>query len=523
MTRRVAAVCSLLWVCPAVALADEPLVDRSIDTQLVHPALSPDAAVVVDTPRAAQPMELSIGAAWQLERDPLRYQLDTGGGGAVISQRSTVHLGASLAVSERTTVYLRGSAAQLEGGDLAVVAPAQTLALGDVAVGVKGAWFERGPVALGPAVTLWLPVGSGDSWVAEDSFRYAPALLASVGGEHVEVLANLGMLARVEVDTGADFVASPELTTGAAVAVSATPWLGGLVEISSHHGLGHFMQPGAENPAELKAGLRLTHQRWGRVDLLGGTGLGQGYGASPMRLMVSVMGWAGLRHPEPEPEPVVIVPPPPVVPVEPAPPPPVVVAAPRHAWVEHGRIVVDAPIAFEPGSATLLSDAEALLAEVAEVVLEYPQIELLVVQGHADDLGSLGADYELSLRRARVVFERLVLGSVRPARISYRGMGSADPDAGGAPRSVDLLITRVRPLQHGQADVDEQDILLPWSGDAIAAGFDGEKLLGVDGHPILEFELLPEPMLREEIPSKDVFRQALQEHDRSEADREEAP
>jgi len=515
-----------LLVAAALASAGwaaDPVVDRSIDTQLVHPALTPGAALVVDTPRGAGELQLAAGAAWQLEQDPLRYTLETGGSGAVVSSRNTLHLGASLAVTERTTVFLRASGAQLGAGDLDIVAPASALALGDLALGVKGSWVEQGPLAVGPAVGLWLPVGTTESWVSEDSLRYAPALLASLRWERLELLTNVGMLARVEVDSGADFVASPELSTGAALCASATPWLGGLVELSSRHGLGNFMKPGAENPVVLQGGLRLTSQRWGRVDLVGGTGLTQGYGVSPVRVMVSVVGWTGLRPEAPEPElsPVVAAPAPDPAPViEPA---PAVEVAPRRAWVEHGQLVLDAPIAFEGASATLTAASEPLLDEVARVVLDYPQIELLVVQGHADELGALGADYELSLRRARVVFEGLVERAVRPERISYRGMGSAVPDTAGAPRGVDLLVAKVRPLQQGAAPFDERDILLPWSGEAVVAGLPGDKLLGVDGHPILEVQVLPDEAPVDEIPTEDSFLQALDEHDALEPLREEAP
>ncbi len=507
---------------PAMAWAEDPLLDRSIDTQLVHPALGAEGGLAVDSPRTGEPMQLAVGAAWQLERQPLRYELLDGPSGAVIAQRSTLHLGLSLAVSDRTELYLRGSGAQLEAGDLALVAPAHSLALGDLLLGIKGRWLERGPLAVGPAVGLWLPIGSDESWVAERNLRYAPALLGSLRGERLELLANLGLLARVEVDSGADFVASPELSTGAALVAHATPWAAGLVEISSRHGLGQLFEGQAENPAEIKAGLRASSPRWGRLDVALGTGLGQGYGTSPLRLMVSVTGWTRSREPEARPEPVAAPPPPvappPVAQVEPEP-----TVEPLSARVEHGRIVLDSPIAFEPGSAVLAPGSEQALADAAEVVHDYPQIELLVVQGHADDHAHQRADYELSLRRARVVFERLVEHAVRPERVSYRGMGSAEPDAAGAPRGVDLLIARVRPLQHGAANLDSSDILLPWSGEAITAVLPGDKLLGVDAHPILEVSPLPDEAPREAIPTEESFRQALDEQDDLEPIPEEAP
>ncbi len=125
----------LLLAVPAL-LADEPAVDRSVDTQLLHPALSANAALGVDSARAGEAGVLTLGASCQLEQQPLRYSSVSGGSGAAIAQRGTLHAGLSLAASERATVFLRGSVARLEGGDLDLVAPAQGTALGDLALPV---------------------------------------------------------------------------------------------------------------------------------------------------------------------------------------------------------------------------------------------------------------------------------------------------------------------------------------------------------------------------------------------------
>jgi outer membrane protein OmpA-like peptidoglycan-associated protein len=496
------------------ALADETIVDRSVDTQLVHPALSATGGVVVDSPLAGQPLALTLAATWQHEQRPLGYTIEGGASGAAIAQRQTLHVGASFAASERTTVFLRGSGALLEAGDLALVAPARSMALGDLALGVKGAWLEREHLALGPSVTMWVPVGSDESWTAERSLRYAPSLLGVVGGERLGLLVNLGLLARVEVDSGADFVASPELCTGFAAYLDATSWLGGLAEISSRHGLSHFLQPGAENPVEVHGGLRLRAGEWGRVDLMGGTGLTRGYGTSESRFLVSVMGTAPLRRTS-SPEPYVPPPAPAVALSTPAPVEAVILPAPAplRASVEHGRVVLRAPIAFEPGTASMLPDSEPLVRDLAELIHAYPQIELLVIEGHADDLGSPAADFELSLRRGRVVFERLVSQAVPPARVSYRGMGSADPTTPGAPRGVDLLVASVRPLQEGRAPWSGDDILLPWSGEAVAAVPPGDRKLDADANPVLDEQAVPDGLPGDQIPSGDSFRQALDDEE----------
>ncbi len=502
-----------ILAAPAFALAE---IDRSVDTQLVHPVIAAEAGVVVDSPLAGDAYRVATGVSWQYERQPLDYYLNGQLGGAAIVSRSSLHLGASVAVSPRSTFWVRAWGSQSEAGDMASVAPVQQLALGDLALGAKSCWVRREHFGLGPGIGFWIPIGSEDSWVSERSLRYAPAVLASLGGERLELLGNLGIMARAEVISGGDFLASPEVTAGAALRVSATPWLAGLVEASSRHGTGNFLRAGAENPVEVKAGVRLAHPRWGRMDLMAGTGLTHGYGASDLRLMVSLLGitppLGGSGQPAVE------VGPPPAVaarpdPSPPAAAPPAVLEVPTSTRVERGHVVMDAPLAFEAGNATLLPDSRALLPEVAAVINAYPQIELLVVEGHADETGSAGSDFDLSLQRARVVFEGLVALSVRPGRLAYRGMGSAAPQGAAGARGVDLVITHVRALQEGPALDDGSAIVLPWSGDLVAAPVTGEKLLGQDGHPILVDRPVPEIDQGHDLPSAESFERALDDQD----------
>lgn len=507
---------SLLAVSPW-ARAEEVAIDRSIDTQLVHPVFTAEGGLAVESPRAGEAYRVAAGASWQYERSPLDYYLNGERGGAAIEARTSVHLGAAVAVSERSTLWLRAWGAGHQGGDMAQVSPAQVFALGDLALGAKSSWLRRERFALGPSIAFWLPVGAEDSWVGERALRYAPALLASVGGERLELLGSLGAMARASVDSRGDFLASPELTAGAALRVSATPWLAGLVEASSRHGTENFMRAGAENPVELKAGLRLAHPQFGRLDVAAGTGSNHGYGASDLRLVVSLVGITpvigGRRaHTVDVQTPAAPV----AAPVtQPEPPKPVAVQPAAVARVDRGRVVMDAPLAFEPGSATLLPESQALLPEVAGVILDYPQIELLVLEGHAHETGSAGTDFDLSLERARVVFEALVALSVRPGRLAYRGMGSAAPDGPAGAQGVDLIITHVRALQEGPAPRDDSAILLPWSGEALEARSAGHKLLGQDGHPILEDRPIPE-IRQDDLPSAESFEEALDQQDAQE-------
>jgi outer membrane protein OmpA-like peptidoglycan-associated protein len=194
------------------------------------------------------------------------------------------------------------------------------------------------------------------------------------------------------------------------------------------------------------------------------------------------------------------------------------------AWIEKGQLELAATVAFEPGTATLLPEAEPLLQDVAALINGFPQLDLLVVEGHAAGTGSPGSDYELSAARARAVFERLVAASVRPARLAWRGMGDTDPGGLGGRDGADFVITRIRPLQDGPVVDDGSPIVLPWNGEQVPAPVLGDGLLSPAGNPILR-RVVPVGE-GESLPDRESFREALEreepEEDGSEGD-EEAP
>jgi outer membrane protein OmpA-like peptidoglycan-associated protein len=208
-----------------------------------------------------------------------------------------------------------------------------------------------------------------------------------------------------------------------------------------------------------------------------------GYGASALRVLVGV----SPAPPAPaRPEPLRVV----EVPVEPAlqavvSPAPIHAVEERRAWVDHGRIVVGEPILFEQGTARILPVSLPVLAAVGEVLNAYPQIEHLVVEGHASEEGGTLYNFDLSLARARTVYEALVEADVRPERLSYRGMGEVYPgDAADLPgeRRVEFLIAGLGPMV---AD-DGHPLLVPWTGAPLPSPVLGQARLGSDAHPILE-------------------------------------
>jgi outer membrane protein OmpA-like peptidoglycan-associated protein len=113
--------------------------------------------------------------------------------------------------------------------------------------------------------------------------------------------------------------------------------------------------------------------------------------------------------PEPEPEPA------------PAPAPPVVLTP--------QQIVISQQIQFETASAVLLPVSDGLLSEVARLLNEHVEVELVEVQGHTDERGTAEYNQRLSQDRAASVVAWLVQHGVQRNRLTAHGYGRDRPIA----------------------------------------------------------------------------------------------
>lgn len=106
----------------------------------------------------------------------------------------------------------------------------------------------------------------------------------------------------------------------------------------------------------------------------------------------------------------------------------------------------DSDILFDVNSASLTGSSQDVLAEVGEVLNQYPKTAV-VVQGHTDDTGTEELNQGLSERRATAVEGFLINRGVDPARITAVGYGENAPRADNASeegrelnRRVDILL-----------------------------------------------------------------------------------
>ncbi|MGV6817597.1 MAG: choice-of-anchor D domain-containing protein [Thiotrichales bacterium] len=86
---------------------------------------------------------------------------------------------------------------------------------------------------------------------------------------------------------------------------------------------------------------------------------------------------------------------------------------------------------FLTNSDRLTGEAKSILNGVAQELLEYPDVHVLIV-GHTDNVGRPGYNKELSLKRAKSVARYLVARGVDASRMRYAGKGEEEPIATNA-------------------------------------------------------------------------------------------
>jgi len=84
-------------------------------------------------------------------------------------------------------------------------------------------------------------------------------------------------------------------------------------------------------------------------------------------------------------------------------------------------------VQFDTGKATIKPASNDLLNEVAQVLLQHPEMVRIEVQGHTDNRGSAALNKKLSQARADAVKKALVQRGVSAERLVTKGYGPDKP------------------------------------------------------------------------------------------------
>ena len=95
--------------------------------------------------------------------------------------------------------------------------------------------------------------------------------------------------------------------------------------------------------------------------------------------------------------------------------------------IEGSSLVTLDQIQFERGSAQISPESLPLLEEIATILREHPEFELIEVAGHADERGSDAYNLQLTKTRARAVLQALAKRGISSSRLLSQGYGEYCP------------------------------------------------------------------------------------------------
>ncbi len=453
----------------------------SVDPELLVPSFGSGDLPGLDGAEIPGRGSARAGVLYQYISDPVVLFEDRFYIGTPVSRRATVFSGVSVDLSPSFTLRAVLPAASQVGDDDTGLS-ANGYGLGDARLGARWLLPLDGALEIGVNGELFLPVGTQYAWLGEDMPRATLGLVSRLSLGPVDLLADTSATHRTTVETGLDLTMAPELRVNAGLRLGSDRV--GVYAV----GLTRLMVDRSSSLAgrtaiEAIGGLQL--RPWGplALDLGFGNGLTSGLGSSEWRALASLRVErraameAYQRHTirdplarveELEEAPVR------VVALEEAREPP-----PEPVWedgelarvrVETATIEIREPIQFEFGTERVLPISIPTLEAVAAILEANPEIEALVIEGHASEEGSYLYNYDLAYRRSGAVFRELVLAGVHPYRLSTRSMGevvplgaSVDEESLAANRRVEFHITRQRhPLE--PAEPLDASIHQPWDG-----------------------------------------------------------
>ena len=119
----------------------------------------------------------------------------------------------------------------------------------------------------------------------------------------------------------------------------------------------------------------------------------------------------------------------------------------KRVVIENNFIKITEKIYFEFGNADIQQRSDSLIDEIAETIVDNPQLKKIRIEGHTDDVGSDIANLKLSQSRANSVADAIDSRGVERSSLDAVGFGEMRPkesndtdDGRAANRRVEFII-----------------------------------------------------------------------------------
>jgi len=151
--------------------------------------------------------------------------------------------------------------------------------------------------------------------------------------------------------------------------------------------------------------------------------------------------------------------------------------------IKKTEFILSGGINFETGKAELLNAAYPELDKVLKVMRDYPETKWKI-EGHTDNTGSLKLNNELSINRAKSVYNYFVSNGISTARLLYNGYGPDYPIADNSTESGKALNRRVAIVLISDNENKAKDLTSPTESPKYnnAAERNVGKMIFTDGY-----------------------------------------
>jgi len=128
--------------------------------------------------------------------------------------------------------------------------------------------------------------------------------------------------------------------------------------------------------------------------------------------------------------------------------------------IQKTEFILNGGVNFEIGKAELLNTAYPELEKVLKVMKDYPETKWKI-EGHTDNTGSRNLNNELSINRAKSVYNYFISNGISTSRLLYNGYGPDFPIADNSTETGKALNRRVAIILISENENQSKELTLP--------------------------------------------------------------